>query len=54
MIVSWILYEVYDFDKRVDEAEDEEPMLIMRMETRGLGDFLQSTVFLFLFLHLSF
>lgn len=37
MVVSGMLYEINNFDKQVSEAEEEEPMLIMRMETGGLG-----------------
>lgn len=45
MVVSWLLYEVNDFDKRVGEAEEEEPMLIMRIETGGLETSSMNTVF---------
>lgn len=37
MVVSGMLYEINNFDKQVSEAEEEEPMLIMRMETGGRG-----------------
>lgn len=52
MVVSWILYKVNDFDKLVGEAEEEEPMLIMRMETGGLGH--PSTAVIFYLLHLCY
>lgn len=45
MVVSGMLYEINDFDKQVSEAEEEEPMLTMRMETGGFGHV--STAFTF-------